>query len=861
MVTAVLAIVTMATVLVLVGAIGLVAARATSATAASIDDWLDAPILGIALIVVVLQPIAALGLPVGRSAWLFSSAVLAGGFVLVRRGRLRGVLASCPWAACGLVAVVLAVHGLGLGIAGPEAYAGRGWGDQVNYTSITHYVTAYPLGRRPPASDPMASIGYAYSYLRIGQSVVQSYLAVTLGVSPKVVFEPLILLSPALTALALLATGRVLQMPPAVGVLLAAAGALTPALATLHLESFLSHALAVPLVLHLPALLARLGGRSASGVYGRLALVFSACCGIYLEYLPLAAAVIIAGVFVTLPAVEARWLHLLRGLAVLAMPAVLGLGRGFTKTFSSVNAPVLGAFYPWAFSIEGLQRLWFGDLSAAGQPGDVQLVKITAILLLVAGVHGVLRLVEEQHAESRRDCTVYPRMAAAVCLLGVIAVPAAVFLRTVPYPYQFYKTLMGAMPVLAWGASYTIWRLVGPARGPGRQWPVLVLLVLLPAACTVGVVDMVLASSDPHLSDAEQVRRRQTTKVMLDTSFLDTVRHLEGLSGGDAFLCVTDTTWNAAHANAWLALAARHNRVWVLNPRLNDQDARVMAGPDYWARVPRPTATAHFVSGGPGGALSTTRSTDSPGPRPYTVRPWDGGTVLCGPSMVSDPVAGPSMTLLPSGNAVTLLAERSGTTLLQYREDPAVAPLVARIGGLATPARSRHGVAILPLTTRAGAEEVTLEHAPGRPPASRVSDLVLRDPAHELPLVHIGNPNGVELLEGGRFFWLGTEAAEVEYFSPCACEAELVLSGWPGPSLPTTPVRRIAVRPDGGTAAVGEMTGKTLTVRVRLQEGFGVLRVQAQDVPTATVASDPRVLMVGVRDLTLRLVTPATRTW
>ena len=169
--------------------------------------WIHAPFLGLGVVVLVLQNLVYCNLSLARTAWLVWGVA---GFLwvwLALRRQLRPCLAAFPCSLYAVAVIVYLVQGAGLFVLGARGYVGRAWSDQFNYTAMAEFYTYFPWKSTlaVTADSPWLTWPLLYKYDRIGQSLLQGFLAVASGASTKTLFEPTILLSPALTALALFA--------------------------------------------------------------------------------------------------------------------------------------------------------------------------------------------------------------------------------------------------------------------------------------------------------------------------------------------------------------------------------------------------------------------------------------------------------------------------------------------------------------------------------------------------------------------------------------------------------------------------------------------------------------------------------
>jgi hypothetical protein len=529
-------------------------------------QWARAPLLGLAAIVLPLQAFAYNGVPVGRSApWLWAGTALMWTWMW-RRGAVTRRAVPGPLLAAALG--VYLVHGLGLLLAGARLYVGRAWGDQFNYTVFAEFLRAQPfglgfdqLGMRPYLVMPLFMKEH-----RLGQSVAQAFFATTALRDVKTLFEPTILLSPALAFLSLHELRRALCGAGARGwtLLGCAAAALLPGLAVLHLEGFLSQCLALPFLLLWPVLVRDVvldpGWRSVATA----GLALASVAAIYGEVLPILLGLAVAGLAAAAIGhprrgrLLAAFLLLLLALApFLPTPAF----RGLLDTARYIGKSVLGHLYPWALHLEGLTRIWSGDLVEMAGPFGRAVLHAAAVALTVAGYMGLFRAplaaVRGDDRSLGAPRAASAAVAATVALLVVL--PWVVLAQPGEHPYQFYKLALTIAPVVALGVTLLP---AGPVRVPATG----ILLALglagtLQLAWHAGRGTPGPRSMAEHLMGADARGLLDALGALRDRDLVLLNREPEGRPRGVV--------------NAWLSYAARHNRVWLGNPILNqDVDLR-----------------------------------------------------------------------------------------------------------------------------------------------------------------------------------------------------------------------------------------------------------------------------------------------
>jgi hypothetical protein len=547
------------------------------------DGWVEAPFLGIAAIVLSLQTLVYHQVPIASSApWVWAVAALLW-LLLWRRGQFGDCWRRCPWPLFAAALAVFLVHALGLLILGAHSYVGRGWPDQFNYTTIAEYLNHwdFSLPRAQIGQRPYLFKGFELRSDQIGQSLLHGFYAVSAGASTKTLFEPSILLMPPLLVLAVYALGRRLGFSRGYAVGCGLAAALLPGVTLLHLEGFFSHALLLPLLL---CCLAVLEGHETGGDWtaaARAAVLLAAAVSIYTELLP----VLLAAPLLFL--VVALWQRPLRRQSLVAYSLIalapFLLNPWFVpfipRILRRVDRQVLADVYPWALRTEGIERLWFGDLVSA-LPHRLELgLRPAALALLVLACYGTLRYGLARLAAPSRDAAAAPgpSKALVVNLVFLLALPFLVIAKDANHPYQFYKLLLTASPLLVLGLAL-LGRRATPGALPGEASPTpprLVMLRLAPGVLLGGLTvvggaataHMVLRTTTPHAED------RFWGRVLLGPPEQQLADFLEALHGRNIAYSGTDSVSGTGfYFNSWISYFARRNRLWLANPNFNDGD-------------------------------------------------------------------------------------------------------------------------------------------------------------------------------------------------------------------------------------------------------------------------------------------------
>ncbi len=513
------------------------------------DGWLLAPFLGLGALVLALQNLAYSDVPVARAVPLAWLAGLALWVAFVRSGAWRATRAQRPTGVLLAALGVFAVQGAALLAVGPQRWVGRLWPDQHGYTSMAQFfrdepyrMTLADMGQRAhlfrtlrPSMGRLAT-PISLKENRIGQSLVQAFLAGSLGRDAKPLFGPLIVLSAPLLVLALALLAGRLGLPPPLALLAAGLGGLLPALTLLQVESFLSHALVLSCFPAWLVVLDDLGRRSSASRVAAAALVLSFGFSVYCEMWAafLALGLVVLG---THGLLQGRPLRSLRDWGLLVLLTLLANLRFVPSFFFfqqvAVTERAHQGIYPWAYQLEGLARVWLGDLAPLGGLSAV----LAGLAFTALGLFGLgLGL--------RGDRSHWPAALGALAL----ALGALPLRLTGEHPYQFYKTLLTGAPALALGLAA-----VAPRRRVG--WvPAGLALVL----AFVATLDMVLPTARALPAP------RSNQAQLLAPEVQEAQGQVEALAGRKLVLGPGLTPM----VNAWMIYYARRNETWLATPHM-----------------------------------------------------------------------------------------------------------------------------------------------------------------------------------------------------------------------------------------------------------------------------------------------------
>ncbi len=203
--------------------------------------------------------------------------------------------------------------------------------------------------------------------------MLQGFFAVTSRSDAKTLFEPTILIGIPLVVLAIHALCRRLALARGTALIAAVTAGLLPGLALMHLESFLSQALATPLLLYLPAALSDIASRPTGRRLAELGLILAGAVAIYAEFCLIFLGLIVLVLGLAAVQQRRRWRLLGCGLALAAAPCVLNPGfvpvlLHLQRQLNASHYPWMMQVYPWALQAEGLTNVWLGSYGGGRAP-------------------------------------------------------------------------------------------------------------------------------------------------------------------------------------------------------------------------------------------------------------------------------------------------------------------------------------------------------------------------------------------------------------------------------------------------------------------------------------------------------------
>lgn len=519
--------------------------------------WITAPFVGLGIIILALQNLVYLDVRIGISTpWLWVAG-LALWVWLAKTGRISALFSAMPRALFLAMLAVYLAQGIGLVVIGAKYYVARGWIDQFNYTAIAHFLSDYPFSLSYEAilNQPILIKALTLKWDRIGVMIFQGFLSTSSFADPKTVFEPAILLAPALVVLSVYELARRFKLPARHVAFAAVAAGVLPAITTVQVETFFSQALGIPILLILPCFVFDLAERFT---WKRLlggALILAAGTTIYTEFHVIFLGIIgLIFCFEWFRSREKLWSYVFSAFSLVGASLALNIGFIY-HVYDIFNrlavADVLAGIYPWAFSLDGISRLWLGDVVLALQspgwfPTFYQAWAVALLLIAYLGLGFALW--------RQRDS-----LTLSVTVLAIL--PFTIRIQGTQYPYQFYKLLLSVSPLLLLGVAAfvnalesTNLKIMLPAKRVNLGMIGLVILLCL---CTAGttIVGGIFPFGIRSIGAAHLLSpgARQVQDV------------LSSIRENNVLIVCKD-----GYMNAWLAYFARHNHVWVAYPILSD---------------------------------------------------------------------------------------------------------------------------------------------------------------------------------------------------------------------------------------------------------------------------------------------------
>lgn len=564
-------------------------------------DWLRAPFVGIGAVILGLQNLVYLDVPIRASApWVWGILGVLWLWFLAS-GHVGASLRQFPWPVFALAIGVCLIQGGGMLALGARDYFGRGWWDLYWYVAQAEYFTDHFASQSsiphlpefittgtitdPPTlarfgDNPLLFQGWYFAAERAGQGILLSFLSLSSWIECRTLLAPMLLLGPALLTLAVSALARRFGLPRGTALLAGLAAGVLPGVTLLQLEGVASQTLATPFLLFgVTALDEGLENPSWRSLLSP-ALLFGGMISIFPEFTLLLAGTLGLMLLLTVPGPAPAWKTLAWGVALLLAP--FALNPGFTRmaVFIQIQRVVSDRetaqainqlAYPWALQLEGLNRLWFGDLFPYPEEGIGRiLVYGSAVLGVILAFAGLSRVCMARWGAGRAlwaDSVARRPLVLGLVVFGLAASPALLIARDlvtgIEHPYQFYKSLLALAPLLILGMAL----LVPPTARALPRGVAAGLLALTAGVGLVATAGMALGSTDsqpltPEGRAAWSGWDRHPGRVLLTPEIRELRTHLEALPPCHLLLACPE-----AYQSCWLSYFARRHHVWLGNPK------------------------------------------------------------------------------------------------------------------------------------------------------------------------------------------------------------------------------------------------------------------------------------------------------
>jgi hypothetical protein len=260
--------------------------------------------------------------------------------------------------------------------------------------------------------------------------------------------------------------------------------------------------------------------------------------------------------------------------AVTAAPVVLNpffAAAAGHIVWSRVGPTIDPRVYPWALSLEGVGRLWFGDWGVPRAGGVAGYVRFGALAATALGFLGLAKALLDRFRAADGPAGRAP-LALASAVLTVALLPLLVLAKDDQHPYQFYKLLITAAPLLALGLI-----LLGQPPNPGRANAADGAprrAARLPRAAFLAAVAVVLVlSASASARMAYQTRKaipvgRSNAHVLRACDVKALQRLLPRQPRGNLVFAFHDPT--DGYLNSWFSFFGRRHRVWSAEPHFID---------------------------------------------------------------------------------------------------------------------------------------------------------------------------------------------------------------------------------------------------------------------------------------------------
>ncbi|MBP2134450.1 hypothetical protein J2128_002416 [Methanomicrobium sp. W14] len=405
--------------------------------------WILIPFLGISCSILILQTFIYLNIPLSISVFPFFILILIGTYIYYKQNNPK--TPKIPKKLFILALIVILSNGIGYFALGPSNYLGYGWIDQYNYVATSQFLIDSPFST---SLDQVGEIPYLAEAIikkddRIGQSVLEGYVAVLSFQNAKTAYGAISLLSPLLVFFVIWIYSRRLIKDEWAQYGAAISAACIPGFALIHLQDFFSQALAVPFLLIFPLIIYFSLKEKDWHFIAIGIIIFAGSHSIYSEFTPLLIILAFFGMIWYILQTKEILSSLLVFFSIVLGGLVINVGYIF-RSFSALtrgNIPnILQSIFPFSETVEGLGYLWFGYSGPLLTYSTlIFIVNFSALLLSIVAYTGIINLMRKQ-----KDVI-------TILLFTISLFPLVLLSQAEPYPYQFYKMLMAVSPLLMFG--------------------------------------------------------------------------------------------------------------------------------------------------------------------------------------------------------------------------------------------------------------------------------------------------------------------------------------------------------------------------------------------------------------------------
>lgn len=399
------------------------------------------PLFGFSFLAVFLNVFYIFGLEMKYLVWPIFLELLVSSFFLIKDRFKLFNLFSLGVLLVALMALLFSSVGLfNLG----KNYLGYGWVDSLNYVAFGEITKDFSINIPTDVllDKPQYLPGLAFREDRIAQSLVNVFFSLAIDRDIKTVFGPLLLSSVFLFSLSIFLLTYLFVTSRLKSILIAFNIAISSAFAMIHIETFLSHALAIPIVI-LYAVLVELFKKSCN-LYNAfcLGLVVATLFFLYPELLPVLVIISLPYLFDYINKKRIRWslVFLSSTLVLFFINRNLILNLLFNRV--GTRLVVLDPIYSFSGSIFMLNRMLFGH---------IDLWNIQTWLSIVIAFLAVVNLVFVVKNKEKEK-----RGLVAAMLFLIVLIPLSF-----TYKYHYIKLFLTVSPFVILSFYLFILRFVG----------------------------------------------------------------------------------------------------------------------------------------------------------------------------------------------------------------------------------------------------------------------------------------------------------------------------------------------------------------------------------------------------------------